>query len=188
MEEIWKDVVGFEGLYQISNLGRLISLERIHTDRTIGEKILKYRTNNKGYICIDLYDGETKTNKKKLVHRLMAEAFIPNSDKNKTEVNHKNGIRLHNFIDPDDLHGAGTNLEWSTPKDNLDDRHKRQKDFKAMRLAERGVKAEEKEEKKAEKVEKETKAETKIEKKSKGGSIKEPKGLNRIYSFKDLFR
>lgn len=143
MEEVFKPVEGFEDLYQISNLGRLLSLERVHEKlgRTIGEKLLKYRTNNKGYICVDLFDSKTQSNKKRLVHRLMAIAFIPNDDPlNKTAVNHKNGIRTHNIINVDDIYGDSTNLEWISQDDNTADRNTRQKEFKAKRIAERGMK------------------------------------------------
>ena len=79
--EIWKDIENYEGFYQVSNLGRVRSLERdVYCQngivRHIEEKILVPNLNNKGY----QYVGLSKNGKKKaiLVHRLVAEAFILN--------------------------------------------------------------------------------------------------------------
>lgn len=74
MEEIWKDVKGYEGLYQVSNLGRVKSL---YTNR-----ILKGYKKTKGYLVVDLCKHSTKSTKK--IHRLVAEAFIPNTEKKTT--------------------------------------------------------------------------------------------------------
>ena len=109
--EIWKDIVGYESLYQVSNLGRVKSLERQSFNtkykRILKELILRPSYNAYGYLMVYFYDG--KNNKGKMLHRLIAEAFIYNSDKNKSQVNHKNGIRNDNRIE---------NLEWITPQDN----------------------------------------------------------------------
>ena len=101
--EIWKDVVGFERAYRVSNLGRVKSKIR---KGVIEEKLLKPYKNNKGYECVDLWDNN---HKKKLVHRLVAEAFIPNPEHKKV-VNHKDGNPLNNKID---------NLEWCTYSENM---------------------------------------------------------------------
>lgn len=101
--ETWKDIFGYEGLYQISNRGRLKSL--------VGgwrksEKILKSCHNTDGYLIIGLY--KDKKRKTKRVARLIAEAFISNPN-NKPQINHKNGIKTDDRID---------NLEWVTSSEN----------------------------------------------------------------------
>lgn len=100
--EIWKDIQGFENLYQVSNLGRVKSLNYKHTGK---EKILKLTKSN-GYLDVILYNaGEYKHC---LVHRLVAQAFIPNINSS-LQVNHKDENKLNNRVD---------NLEWCTPKYN----------------------------------------------------------------------
>jgi len=99
MEE-WRKIEGYEGLYQVSNLGRVKSLMYGK------EKILKGGINPYGYHFVILNKYPIKKNMK--VHRLVAKAFIPNSD-NKPEVNHIDGNKLNNNIH---------NLEWNTRKEN----------------------------------------------------------------------
>ena len=111
MNEIWKDIKGFEGRYQVSTLGRIKSLPRKVNNHTgelmIKEKILKQRHDFKGYLRIDLRDNDGK--RRYLgVHRLVAETFIPNLD-NKPQVNHIDGIKDHNEV---------SNLEWVTNGEN----------------------------------------------------------------------
>lgn len=102
MEEIWKDIKGYEGLYQISNYGRVMSF---YKSSKTGGGILQKQI-YKGYEFVNLYkNGARKTPK---IHRLVAEAFIPNPDGHPF-VNHKNEIKNDNIV---------TNLEWCTPKYN----------------------------------------------------------------------
>ena len=106
MSEIWKDVVGYEGLYQVSNLGRVKSLERLDkNNHPVKEKILKQACDGvgKGYLYVNL--GRMGRGK---IHRLVAEAFIPNPY-NKPEVNHIDGNTKNNRVD---------NLEWVTHQEN----------------------------------------------------------------------
>ena len=90
-KEIWKDVIGYEGLYQISNTGRIKSLEKYVKNHNKllkkSEKILKPQIIKKGYLRIGL--SKENVSKKFLIHRLVAETFIPNPN-NKPQVNHKN--------------------------------------------------------------------------------------------------
>lgn len=105
--EEWRDVVGYEGLYQVSSMGRVKSLERKDClGRTVKERILKSRTNRYGYMEVNLCaDGKRKMLK---VHRLVCQAFHDNPD-NKPEVNHVNEDKTDN---------RACNLEWSTRREN----------------------------------------------------------------------
>ncbi len=110
--EIWKDIKGYEGLYQVSNLGRVKSLERrVKHNKcgyiTIKQKILKNKIGKTGYFEVDL--RREGTHKYCRVHRLVAEAFIKNP-KNYEIVNHKDENKLNNNVE---------NLEWCTAKYNM---------------------------------------------------------------------
>lgn len=102
--EIWNPIKNYEGLYEVSNLGRVKKL--VGHYNTNKESIIKQRKTNYGYITVCL----TKNSKTsfKLLHRVLAMAFIPNPE-NKPYINHKNGITDDNRI---------KNLEWCTPKEN----------------------------------------------------------------------
>ncbi len=111
--EIWKDIPNYEGYYQVSNYGRVKSLERwvLHSRRGkdfVRERILKQHINR--YCFVVLSKDNFQINK--TVHRLVAEAFIPNP-LNLPEVNHNN-----DFGDKTD--NRSWMLEWSTKKDNND--------------------------------------------------------------------
>lgn len=107
MQEVWKDIEGYEGIYKISNYGRVKSLERKDClGRIIKEKILKLREDKDGYLLITLHKNKkVKTFK---VHRLVAEAFITNPN-NYPIINHK---------DENPSNNHASNLEWCTQKYN----------------------------------------------------------------------
>ena len=115
MEEIWKPIViekdcvvyNYEGLYEVSSMGRVRSLDRVDSlGREAKGKVLKLGINNKGYLFVGLCkNGKVKTFQ---VHRLVATMFIPNPD-NLPVVNHKNETKTDNRAE---------NLEWCTNKYN----------------------------------------------------------------------
>ena len=109
-KEVWRDIEGYEGYYQVSNIGKVRSLDRVvvheeGTKRNLKGDILKTHIKY-GYVYVTL----SKNNKLKSyrVHRLVAKAFIPNPN-NYPSVNHKDENRKNNNV---------TNLEWCTVKYN----------------------------------------------------------------------
>ena len=101
MNETWKDVIGYEGLYQVSDLGRVRSLKYKKV------QVLMPRFNNRGHLTVRLYLNGKGRNV--YIHRLVAEAFIPNPSVFPV-VNHK---------DENPVNNAARNLEWCTQKYNV---------------------------------------------------------------------
>ena len=100
-KEIWKNVVGYEGLYQVSSLGRVRSLEHIDSNgHPVKERVLASFSNRNGYRKVNLYRDRNR--KQVSIHRLVAAAFLDNPD-NLPEVNH---------IDEDKSNNAVSNLEY----------------------------------------------------------------------------
>ena len=98
MQEIWKDIKGYEGLYQVSNLGNVYSIKN--------NKLLKLHISHKGYVVVCLYKNNKQHTQQ--IHRLIAQAFIPNPN-NLPCVNHKDENPGNNDF---------RNLEWCTYKYN----------------------------------------------------------------------
>jgi len=97
--EIWKDIPGYEGLYQASNQGRIRSNYK-------SKPVMSGYINNQGYVRVQLWKGTGYVQKS--AHRWVAMAFLPNPE-NKETVNHKNGIKTDNRV---------VNLEWATRSEN----------------------------------------------------------------------
>ena len=110
--EIWKDIEGYEGLYQVSNMGNIKSVDRYVPHKTFGKKFCKghmmsTHTSNSGYETVNLCkDNRYKSHS---VHRLVAVAFIPICDSAGMEVNHKDENKKNNSV---------WNLEWVTHSEN----------------------------------------------------------------------
>lgn len=109
MEEVWRWIKGYENMYQISNFGKVRSVDRFvycevspNKLQHVAGKTLKIKTDKKGYSVVYLSkDGKQKVGK---IHRLVAQMFIPNPN-NLPQVNHKDGCKSNNHVD---------NLEWCT--------------------------------------------------------------------------
>lgn len=111
-KEIWKDIQGYEGLYQVSNFGRVKSLDR-YVNAKLGSKMMRkgvimtLQTSHKGYNVVMLH--KNCKGHQQQVHRLVAIAFIPNP-LNKPQVNHMDCNKKNNHI---------SNLEWATQDENM---------------------------------------------------------------------
>jgi hypothetical protein len=117
MKEVWKDAVGYEGVYQISSLGRVKSLSRVikkwNGTRRIREKIMKPFVCNSGYLLVGLYSGRDR--RPRSIHQLVAEAFLGHApNKHKLVINHKNNIKADNTLE---------NLEIVTQRQNANKKH-----------------------------------------------------------------
>lgn len=111
VNEVWKDIQGYEGLYQISNLGRVKSLEHVVVTKagwsfTVREKLLKSHNNGSGYLFVHLCSNYEVS--QQLVHRIVAKHFL-DFVPGKHFVNHKDGNKQNNCVD---------NLEWVTTAEN----------------------------------------------------------------------
>ena len=105
-EKMWKPVKGYEGLYEVSDEGAVKSLPKKAGRRNQPEKLSATFINRIGYVCVNLYKDNHQ--KQVRVHRLVAEAFIPNPE-NLPCVNHIDGNKLNNHV---------YNLEWCTQSEN----------------------------------------------------------------------
>lgn len=112
MQEVWKSIDGFEGLYEISNLGRVKTCQHVIMRKRgraypVPERIIKGSCDTKGYYQVELKkDGKRNI---RFIHRLVAEAFIENPE-GKKQVNHKDGDKTNNMAE---------NLEWVTCLENI---------------------------------------------------------------------
>lgn len=123
MQEVWKDITGYEGLYQVSNLGNIKSVGIYHNDYKGNVSYLKRdrtvkSTLDRGYLKLQLNkSGKRKT---KYIHQLVAETFIANPN-NYKEINHKDSNPKNNCVE---------NLEWCDRKYNINYMVKHQKEIK----------------------------------------------------------
>lgn len=109
MKEVWRDVVGYEGLYEVSNMGRVNSFPKLNNKNPVyhSKRELKLVKNGDGYYRVSLSrDG---CDKRVFVHKLVAQAFIKNPE-NKPQVNHKDSNIKNNTVG---------NLEWCTHSENM---------------------------------------------------------------------
>lgn len=112
-KSMWKPINGYVGYYEVSSTGKVRSVERVvkykdgRPSRHLASKIVRSSFDKDGYKCVHLYKDNTSRAFK--VHRLVAEAFIPNPE-NYSDVNHKNEVKDDNRVD---------NLEWCTHDYNM---------------------------------------------------------------------
>lgn len=112
-QEIWKDIPDFEGLYQVSNLGNVKTLERTTKNKQgtclRKEKLLNLNISNRGYVNVKLYNTSKNIKKTIFVHKLVGLCFLNNANQYK-EINHIDGNKLNNNIN---------NLEWCSRSHNV---------------------------------------------------------------------
>jgi hypothetical protein len=116
MQEQIRDIKGYEGRYQVTNTGKIFSLPNGSRKgiRELKQEISKRKCTSYRRITLSV----NAKPKRYQVHQLMAIAFIPNPD-NKPFINHIDNNGENNFIDPNDLYGPNTNIEWCTHKENM---------------------------------------------------------------------
>lgn len=105
MKELWRDIEGYENLYQVSSKGRVRSLDRVNSN--VKGRVLKYGLQDYRYPNVTLHKNGKQISK--TIHRLVAIHFV-NNPYDKKQVNHINGIRTDNRME---------NLEWVSPRENL---------------------------------------------------------------------
>lgn len=119
-DEIWKDIQNYEGIYQISNLGRVKSLQRFKNNQyntyLIKEKILKLRKTKFGYYEIKL--NKNNLSKVYKVHRLVAQAFLDDYNEN-LQVNHKDENKLNNCVENLEMCNSKYNCNYGTRNDKI---------------------------------------------------------------------
>lgn len=119
MTEVWKEVKGWEGRYEVSNLGQVRSLFDNHGNPRIEPRMLKPTNDRYGYLRVGLHKDGKKI--LKLVHRLVAEVFLANP-LNFSEVNHKDEVKTNNLVFLDEEGSVipeKSNLEWVSHLDNM---------------------------------------------------------------------
>ena len=113
--EEWKDIKDYEGLYQVSNWGKILSLNYRNTGKP---RLMTPVEDTDGYFTVQLWKNEKPKTCK--VHRLVAQTFIPNPD-NLPQVNHKDEDKTNNFVflnKDGSVDKEKSNLEWKSPKEN----------------------------------------------------------------------
>ena len=132
VEEIWRTAVVDGEKYerfQVSNLGRVMNLNYYNTGKA---KLMEPSDNGDGYLVVNLSKNGKRD--KSLVHRLVAETFLPNPE-NKPQVNHKDEDKTNNFVflnEDGSIDKEKSNLEWSTPKENSNHGTRNERISKAM--------------------------------------------------------
>lgn len=118
MKELWKDVRGFEGLFQVSSHGRVRSMSRLVLNKLTGVVhlhkgiVLKQQKNGHGYMCISIQHTR-KDKKRRYVHQLVAETFLENPN-NFHDINHKNEDKADNRVENHEYCDRKHNVNWGT--------------------------------------------------------------------------
>jgi hypothetical protein len=122
-KEIWRDIAGYEGYYQVSNFGRVRSLDKMQnyngSARLHKGKILKPNNDGRGYLIVDLSKNNRSVTR--TIHRLVAMAFLDNPN-NLPQVNHKDEVKTNNFVfvnEDGTVDYDKSNLEWCTVSYNV---------------------------------------------------------------------
>ena len=105
MSEEWRPVVGYEGLYEVSNAGRVRSLRKKTRIKDKESNVMRQKFDNRGYLRVNIYNGKCKA---ELISRMVAKAFIPNPN-NLPQVGHMDDNKLNNHV---------SNLYWTDSREN----------------------------------------------------------------------